>query len=180
MKSSLALTLAFCAVLPGHLAAQETLPDAGAIALPDMTFGDDPQVAKQGFKFFFHHNPDIEFADAYRDFAECHSMIEKHTALMLPGFVPWQEENRPKDYVQQPMYGLVGATLSAIIGPKMERGQRNSMMRLCLERRGYVRYAVDQDAYDSLWEGSPQDVVAKLARVATMPAPQVAPLGDAE
>ncbi len=38
--------------------------------------------------------------------------------------------------------------------PKMERGRQNNIMRLCMGRRGYVRYAVDAEAYEALQEGN--------------------------
>ena len=156
--------------------AQDALPDPDSIELPPMTFGDDASVAKNGYKFFFHHNPDISFADAYRDVAQCLTQTERQSTLMLPGFVPWSEENRSAETQADPMFGLVGVALSAIIAPKMERGARNAAMRMCLERRGYVRYALDEAAYDMLWDGDPAEITGKLAKTAIMTPPTVATL----
>lgn len=136
-----------------------------------MTLGSDPEVQKNGYKFFFFHNPDIGFAEAARDLAECHSQLPTGPFLPLPGFVPWTEANNREAVPASNGYGLVGAAMGALILPKLERGQRNNKMRLCMERRGYVRYAIDEAAYDAIWEGEPAQLIAKQAKLATGPAP---------
>ncbi|WP_284126389.1 hypothetical protein [Parerythrobacter aestuarii] len=159
-------------VVPQSLAAQESLPDKDAVELPAITYGDDPQVAKNGYKFFFFHNAEIGFDDALLDFAECRSVLVTGSYLPLPGFVPWVEDNNRKVAQGGNAFGLVGAAISAIILPKLERGLRNNKMRLCMERRGYVRYAMDEAAYDAIWDAEPAKSMIMQATLATNPAPQ--------
>jgi hypothetical protein len=136
-----------------------------------ITFGMDPKVAANGYKFFFSHNPRLTYDEAVADLAECHSQLQIGAPLTLPAFVPWTEQNtRPVVRVVSP-YGLAGDAMLAIIQPKLERGLRNNRMRLCMERRGYVRYAIDQAAYDAIWEGDSMQILAMQAKLATGPAP---------
>jgi hypothetical protein len=172
---SLPAALAALALCAGEARAQDGLPDPEAVALPPMTFGDDPGVAENGYKFFFFHNPDIGFAEAYADVAECRSHLPTGAYLPLPGFVPWVESNQREVEPGVNPYGVVGvvvyAAIASVIMPKMERGQRNNKMRLCMERRGYVRYAIDEAAYDALNSGEEADIVAMQAKLAVSPAP---------
>lgn len=167
-KFAPAMALLSCA---SGVAAQDLLLDPATVELPPMTFGNDPAVAKNGYKFFFFHNPNLDFAEAARDIAECHSHLPTSAFLSLPGFVPWTEANERETAQTASPYGLVGEAIRAIIAPKLERGQRNNKMRLCMERRGYVRYAIDEAAYDAIWEGEPSQIVAMQAKLATGPAP---------
>lgn len=147
-------------------------PSPSEVELPDIVFGSDPNVAKDGYKFFFFHNPDLSFDEAYADFAECRTQLATGSFLPLPGFVPWVEENNRKLVVPVNNYGLVGAAIGAIIQPKLERGILNNKMRLCMGRRGYVRYAMNEAAYDAIWDAEPSDSIAMQAKLATGPAPQ--------
>jgi hypothetical protein len=152
-------------------AAEDTLPPADSVTLPPITYGSDPKVAANGFKFFFFHNAALSYPEAAADLAECHGQLATGAPLLLPAFVPWTEQNlRPVERGFSP-YGLTGEVILAIIQPKLERGLRNNRMRLCMERRGYVRYAIDQAAYDAIWEGEPAQVLAMQAKLATSPAP---------
>jgi hypothetical protein len=152
-------------------AAEDALPPVESVTLPPITYGTDPKVAANGYKFFFFHNAALTYAEAAADLADCHAQLATGATLLLPAFVPWTEQNlRPIERGFSP-YGLAGEAILAIIGPKLERGQRNNRMRLCMERRGYVRYAIDQAAYDAIWEGEPARVLAMQAKLATGPAP---------
>ena len=164
--------MAGVAVLSASTAgAQALLPDPDTVELPPMTFGTDPEVAKNGYKFFFFHNASVSYAEAALDFAECHSQLATGSLLPLPGFVPWTEANNRASAQTTSPYGIVGSAIGAIIQPKLERGQRNNKMRLCMERRGYARYAIDEAAYDAIWEGEPVQIIAVQAKLATGPAP---------
>lgn len=159
------------AVNAGEAAAQDALPAPDSVTLPPMTFGTDPKVAASGYKFFFFHNPQLTYDEAAADIADCHSQLQIGAPLTLPAFVPWTEQNtRPVIRAASP-YGLAGDAILAIIQPKLERGMRNNRMRLCMERRDYVRYAIDQAAYDAIWEGEPAQILAMQAKLATGPAP---------
>ena len=171
MKRILPAAAASLTLWAASAAAQETLPDPAMVTLPAMKFGDDADVAKNGYKFFFFHNPTVSYVDAYTDLMECRGHLPTGAFLPLPGFVPWVESNEREVATAMNPYGVVGAVMAAIIVPKIERGQRNNKMRLCMDRRGYVRYAVDEAAYDALNSGDERNILAMQAKLAVGPAP---------
>ncbi len=166
------LAVAFLGSSPGGAQDVSVWPDPSTVDLPAMTFGTDAEVAKKGYKFFFFHQADLTYEEASLDFAECRSHLPRGDVRGLPTFVPWVEtaERKKSEQVINP-YGLVGAAMAAIILPKVDRGIRNSKMRMCMERRGYVRYALNEEAYDLLNEGDNGNIVAMQAKLATGPAP---------
>ena len=171
--AGLAITGLFCS--PAFSQEQEATAEAAGraqIELPPITYGDDPDVAKNGYKFFFFHNPAITIEEAAVDFADCRQHLQEAEPLRLPGFVRWSEKETreaPQEVISP--YGLVGAVLTSIIAPKAARGKRKNKMRLCMGRRGYVRYAMNEEAYDAINTGEEVDVIAMQAKLATDPAP---------
>lgn len=153
------------------LAAQEAVPDPAAVSLPAMTFGSDPAVAASDYKFFFFHQAGLSYQDAYADLADCHAQLPTGAVMPLPGFVPWVETAERERREAGTQYGLLGQAMIAVIAQKMERGQRNNRMRLCMDRRGYDRYAIDQAAYDAIWAGETAQQLAMQAKLASGPAP---------
>ncbi|NJM50741.1 MAG: hypothetical protein HC843_07570 [Sphingomonadales bacterium] len=129
-------------------------------------------MRKQGYKFYYFHNPDISFADAYQDFVECRGYLRVGGGVALPGFIPWTETYQRPVYAQYPQYGLVGAVLIAIISPKAERGVRSNKMRRCMGTRGYVRYAIPEKTFDEINEGEEAKILIVQAKLATGPKPQ--------
>jgi hypothetical protein len=132
----------------------------------------DPDVLSQGYKFFIFHRPSVGYEEAYADIAECRSFLPAGPGRTLPGFTPWVAAPPPRRPVQGANpYGLVGDAILAIILPKMVRGQDNTIMRRCMETRGYVRFAVAEDLLDDLNEGEESMITARLARLASGPRP---------
>lgn len=118
------------------------------------------------------HNPSVDFATAYADIAECRSFLPAGPGRALPGFTPWVAAPRAAP-IQSGInpYGLVGDAIGAIILPKMERGQNNTVLRRCMETRGYVRYAVSEAAWNTLNDPKNPMIIAMQAKVATGPKP---------
>lgn len=163
----------------GPLAAQteESLPDPATITVPD-TSANDPEVLKEGYKFFYFNNPAVSFAEAVADIAECRSFLASGAAPSVPGFIPWTEPVQRKQVRGggfMSMYGLVGvgvsAGLAAIIMPKIERGKRNNKLRRCMEPRGYKRFALPEASWKVLNEGDEKQLVLMQAKLASAPQP---------
>lgn len=158
--------------------AQEAPPPPPPVAeapLPDVTLPADPakraKVLGDGYKFFYFHRPDTTLAEAEADLSECRAHLETGAIVALPGFIPFGETTR-RDVVRGPgMYGLVGEAMAAIIVPKMERGMRNNKLRRCMGTRGYARYAVSEDVWNTLNEGDEARIVSMQARLASGPRP---------
>jgi len=164
----------------GPLEAQtaEGLPDPATITVPD-TSANDPEVLKEGYKFFYFNNPSVSFAEAAADIAECRSFLASGAPPSVPGFIPWTEPVKRKQNGGPGMfgatYGLIGvgitAGLAAIIMPKMERGVRNNKLRRCMEPRGYARFALPEASWKVLNEGDEKQLILMQAKLASGPRP---------
>lgn len=174
IKPAKALALAALLSTPfvSDASAQEALPDVATVVLPDVSINGNPKALKEGYKFFFFHNPDVSFAEAHADLVECRGFLIVGALSGVPGFRPWVEpvrrEIRPN--YSNP-YGLVGAAMAAIILPKMERGLRNNKMRRCMEPRGYKRIALPEAAWDQINEGDEKALLLMQAKLASGPTP---------
>ena len=167
------------AMLGGPVAAQDALPDPAAINVPDIAPSADPKGLKDGYKFFFFHNPTASFAEAYVDIAECRSFLVRDGVTTLPTFRPWVEplKRKPQGYTAG-SYGLVGAAMASIIVPKLERGQRNNKLRRCMKPRGYARYAIAEADWDRLNDGDEATLIAMQAKLASGPKPSTTEVSE--
>lgn len=152
------------------------LPDPATIQVPDVTPSDDPKVSKDGYKFYYFHNPSVSFEEAYRDLKECRAHLPVGGATNVPGFVPWDEAHRRKIYTgftaPSPLHAVVYSAVGAVIVPKIERGLRSNKMRRCMGTRGYVRYAIPEAVWNKLNEGDEEQLTLAQAKLASGPKPR--------
>jgi len=165
------LIVALLALAPALAVAQPALPDPATVAVPDVSVAGDQTTLKDGDKFFYFHRPDVSFADAYADIAECRSFLTQPTPVPLPAFRPWNEPVRQEAGTTYRPYPLAAAIFSALILPGLERGRDRSLMRLCMEPRGYARYPLPKAAWTSLNEGDVEAIIARQAKLASGPIP---------
>jgi hypothetical protein len=162
-------------LLPAAAQAQDAppLPDPATIKAPDVTLSQDANVRKDGYKFYYFHNPDVSFAEAVQDLRECRAYLSTAGLAQVPGFIPWDEAHRRRVVYGAPAFGLVGLGLAAILVPKEIRGSRSNIMRRCMGTRGYVRYAIPEKTFDLLNDGGDeQQLILMQAKLATGPKPQ--------
>ena len=171
MNYSYAFLLAALAVVPASADSGLAPPDPASVQLPDLGTI-TPEVIKEGGKFFAFVNPSLTYAQAYADVAECRSFLPTGIMRPLPSFVPWEEPSVRPPIVYRPV-GLAAGILVSIIMPKLERGQRNNKLRRCMGPRGYRRVAVPEAAWQALNEGDELQLIAKQAKLATMPGLQL-------
>lgn len=157
---------AYSAPLP-----HKTLPDPATITAPDVTPSTDSKVREEGYKFYYFHSPDVSFEMAYQDLRECRAHLVSGGMAPVPGFIPWGEKHRREVPQLTPMYGLVGGVMSAIIVPKLIRGQRSNKMRRCMGTRGYERYAISESVWDKLNDGDEEQLILMQAKLASGPKP---------
>ena len=167
MKFLYASILAALVPVPASAAGGLVAPDPSSVQLPDLS-STSPDVVGEGGKFFAFVNPALTYAQAFDDIAECRSFLPVGVYRPLPGFVPWEEPSVRPPIVYNPV-GLAAGILVSIIMPKMERGQRNNKLRRCMGPRGYQRVAVPEAAWQNLNEGDETQLIAKQAKLATMP-----------
>jgi hypothetical protein len=148
------------------------LPDPETIVVPDVSPSSDPRVERQGHKFFYFNNPDVTFAQAYSDFAECRQHLVRGAIVTTPGFVPWVEPARITVKQQfNPQYGLAGAVIGSILLNHLERGYRANKMRLCMGPRGYRRYAITEASWEKLNQAEDAQILLMLAKIASASKP---------
>ena len=171
MKYSYAFLLAALAAVPASADSGLAPPDPASVQLPDLGTI-TPEVIKEGGKFFAFVNPSLTYAQAYADVAECRSFLPTGIVRPLPSFVPWEEPSVRPPIVYRPV-GLAAGILVSIIMPKLERGQRNNKLRRCMGPRGYRRVVVPEAAWLALNEGDEVQLIARQAKLATMPGLQL-------
>lgn len=166
-----AFLLTALVAMPGLAQPSLAPTDPATVQLPDLG-STTPEVIKEGGKFFAFVNPSLTYAQAYEDIAECRSFLPTGVFRQLPSFVPWEEPSVRPPIVYRPV-GLAAGILVSIIMPKLERGQRNNKLRRCMGPRGYRRVAVPEAAWQALNEGDELQLIAKQAKLATMPGVQL-------
>jgi hypothetical protein len=158
-----------------------TQPDPATVEVPSITGGRDPDVVKDGWKYFYFWRPNTSFEQAYADFADCYRFLPVPGGdAMLPRFVPWrQAEARraavPNSYTA---YGLMGAAIGALIAGPIERRASQSRMRRCLEPRGYQRFPAPQPVWEKILDGYSQPSIAVQAKLASGRHPDADPLPE--
>ena len=162
---------AFIAGQPLAAQSKPDLPDPATIILPDISPISDPQLRDDGLKFFYFYKPGISFAAAHADLMDCYRYLAGGEAVTLPGFVPWVEEGRHRTIERTPQYGVVGAIIGELVAGPLERSRRNTIMRRCMEPRGYARYPLRRDSWHAIVDGDVAQALLKQARLAPGPAP---------
>jgi hypothetical protein len=165
-------------LMSGTCQAQEALPEPASISVPDVATS-DPKVLAQGHKFFFFHRADTSFADAVSDIATCRSFMRRGELRPLSKFIPWEEPaSRAAQRAVSP-YGLVGAVISSIITPKLDRGADNNILRRCMEPRGYQRFPVAEAIWNDMnGEKDEQRNILMQAKLASGPEPSTPAVRD--
>lgn len=156
---------------------ESKLPDPATITIPDLTGGRDPQVIKNGWKYFYFWRADTSFEQAHTDFVDCYRFLPKGGGnALLPGFGRWGgSEDLKKTTTDVNNYGLVGVAIGAIIAGPLERRARQSRLRRCMEPRGYQRYPLQEIRWETLTDNFSSQSITLQAKAASGPRPD----GDA-
>jgi len=148
------------------------LPDPATVVVPDLSHSGDPQVVANGWKFFFFRREGVSYAEAGADLADCYRFLGKAEALAtgLPHFVAWEDRSQKgrATYAPNP-YGLVGAAMLAMFEGTLDRRDRQSRMRRCMETRGYTRYGVAEAVWQAVVALPPAQAIAIQAKIAAGP-----------
>lgn len=152
-------------------------PDPATLQLPDMTPTGDPDVIADGWRHFYFHKVGVSYEEAYRDFSDCYRFLPvAGVNPMLPMFVPWTERPGTETLPQVVNGGIVGGIILAMVSGPLERRDRQSRMRRCMEPRGYVRYALAEPTWRLLIDNYSQRSIALQALAASGPAPGLPPV----
>jgi hypothetical protein len=158
----------------------DALPDPAKIVAPDISTN-DPKALSDGYKFFIFHSSSVNFSTAYTDILECRRFMTSSMGFgrKMPDFIPWVVTPQPRALASGPnQYGLVGSAIEAISAPKILRGLNNTILRRCMETRGYARYPVSEVVWESLNDPENPTAIAVQAKIASGPKPLQAEVVD--
>ncbi|HEX4694168.1 hypothetical protein [Sphingomonas sp.] len=159
--------------------AQDKIDPAG-ITAPDVSLPNDKEAAKalidNGWKYFFLHKQGVAFDAALGDIAFCYRYVPPVVVTRLPDYAGWSKgapAPKPDYYRAFTQYGLVGVGIGALIEGTLDRRDRQSRMRRCMETRGYKRYPMAEETWENLWKGDPKTTIPILAKLASGPKPDL-------
>jgi len=180
MRFAGSLAIIIATVISSPIIAQGKI-DPATIAVPDVSLPKDRAAADDlianGWKYHFFHKDRVSFETARADVAFCHGYLPKVQLLALPGYSSFQGVARKTKSSGNQSFGLVGAAIADVIGgainDMLDRRDRVSRMRRCMETRGYTRYPMAKKLWESFDGRDPTRDVAILAKLASGPRPDL-------
>lgn len=161
------------------------VPDPASVTMPKLEFTASPEIAATYDKYFYFHRTDTDFPTALADIRECDGFAR---GLAMPGGYG----NTPAPYPYAgTLAGGVGAALGnalavAIFGSAEKRKLRRANLRRCMNYKGYQRYGLEKELWQSfnfeeglssVQEAERQRKLAMQAKVASGPRPIMKELG---
>ncbi|MGE3746264.1 MAG: hypothetical protein AB7G25_11250 [Sphingomonadaceae bacterium] len=139
--------------------------------MPDLTTATDPKVMADGWKYFYFYKSGISAIQAQTDLTECYAFLGTAKNARLPTFAAWPNPPMAGDASSAGGFGIVGAVIFDAVNDTLLRRNRQSKMRRCMEPRGYRKYAISKEGWESLISGDPDIAIARQARLASGPRP---------
>ena len=163
-------------------AADEAI-DPATIPMPVLTFAPDPKWEKDFDKYYYFNRVDTGFATALGDLRQCDGLSRGLASPFGNSDVPYPYNSTTS--------GLIGGAIAnvmvaAIVGSSQLRATRRVNMRRCMYFKGYDRFGLPKDmwqtfnfeeGFDGLPEHERQAFLKQQARVASGPRPATAVLG---
>jgi len=173
MRNPLVQAAALALAWPSICFAQNVAspPDPQTVVVPDLSRSSDPEVVANGWKYFFFQKNGVSYAEAYDDLNDCYRFLQPNSwaSVKLNRFVPWNDKpGRKVDYIPNP-YGLVGDLLGAMVEGTMARRDLQAKMRRCMEPRGYTRYGVAEEVWETVTKRPTEQSIAIQAKIASSP-----------
>lgn len=168
---------------PGTTAPVEEQIDVASIQVPSLDYCPDPAIEKDFDKYYYFHRAGTGFRTALDDLRYCDGL-----ARGLAN--PYGNAQVPYAYVGT-MAGALGGALgnmmaSAIFGSAQVRALRRINMRRCMNFKGYQRYGLPKDIWETfnfeegfsqLEDGKRQVFLMQQAKVASGEQPKTEALG---
>jgi hypothetical protein len=162
---------------------QFTESEIAAVAMPPLAF-DAAKVDPEDYeKYFIFHRPETGFTEAHGDITECDALASGISIYM--GNVSGAMAGATAQYGLLPSAiggAVAGLMVDAIFGSAERRKARRINMRNCMYFKGYDRYGLEKEVWQSfnfeegLSKTNADERTQKLlvqARVASGPAPQL-------
>lgn len=147
--------------------------EAGRVKMPDLAYAPAAEDAANYDKYFYFHRADTDFATAYADIVECDGYARGLTSGLSPS------------YGQGILGDMVAdAIADAIYGSANRRKLRRSNMRACMSFKGYDRFGLSKQVWQTFnfEEGNntvDEDVRTGFLKQQALVASSAAPQGKA-
>jgi hypothetical protein len=157
-----------------------TETEVSAVTMPDLKFAETPEIIENYDKYFFFHRADTSFDQAFEDISRCDALsagISFSTSMDIsPALVQY-------GVLGGAVGGVIGNVIGdAVFGSAERRRIRRINMRNCMGFKGYARYGLEKDLWQTFnfEEGGTRvtgkkrtDYLLKQARVASGAIPQL-------
>ena len=150
-----------------------------ALVVPSLDFKPTSRDIRHYDDYFYFHKPGIDYATALGDIAECDAYSREIAPMAsIPAFVPWGGRPAPDPTIETALvnawfnWGLVGLGIVAVVEEDLRSGVEHANMRRCMGFKGYRRYGTSSAIWSQLESGTRFDREARLATIASGPAPQ--------
>lgn len=157
------------------------IPDPATVELPDLAFKASPETEATFEKYYYFYRADTTFTDALADVRECDGLargLAMSTGYNTPVYSP---------SLAGALGGAIGSALAvAIFGSAELRKARRVNMRRCMHYKGYQRFGLAKDNWQtfnfeeglsSVKEVDRQRMLAQQAKVAVSVIPVQKDLG---
>jgi len=164
------LTLLICVAMlsSGGIAdAQDISKSPLKMTLPDLSTATDPKVIADGWKYFYFYKSGVSTRQAQTDFTECYAFLGTANYARLPTFAAWPNSPSAGNSSRVDAFGVAGAILADMVSDTLQRRNRQSKMRRCMEPRGYRKYAVSKQNWELLIGGDQEAAIVRQAELAS-------------
>lgn len=120
--------------------------DPNKVETPDLTFTETEEDRTGYEKYFYFVRDDANFETAYQDIRECDALARGVRYYMGNAQVPYPYAGTMAGAVG----GVIGSAVAdAIFGSAVRRQQRRTNMRTCMGYKGYSRYGLNKDRWQT-------------------------------
>ncbi|HEX8062983.1 MAG TPA: hypothetical protein VF535_07180 [Allosphingosinicella sp.] len=131
-----------------------------------------PAAEETFARHFFFHRPGVPLDEASADLVECRTYADD--AMLWPReprSLPPDPKTLPPNVSGGPMGPLVGGLAFSLVAGGERAKIASANLRKCMGFKGYDRYGLPDPLWKQLNSGTPDQVLLRLARLASGPAP---------
>jgi hypothetical protein len=136
---------------------QFTEAEIAAVQMPSLAFDEDASDVENYEKYFYFHRDETDFNTAIGDIFECDALASGLSYYSAPNSGAMQGVMN-QQVMQYGMAGAIGGSIGyalgaamrdAIFGSAERRKMRRENMRNCMFFKGYRRYGLDKEVWET-------------------------------
>jgi hypothetical protein len=154
-------------------------PDPASVHVPDLSFVPTPRDAGNYDEYFYFNKPGVSFTTAWNDLNECarYSVALRPMGKIIQ-FAPLGSGKDPENRFDAAQwesvnleFGFFGSIIAGAVLGALADDNRRGNTRQCMGYKGYTRYGLTRALWHEVNKGKDADVQARLALIASGPAP---------